>query len=132
MSLKTLTWAIYKNEDDQLVVNYIHRGSIDILNEHYRDLDKVKELFSHGNLAKLAPKINPDPETPHEFQNWDPDVCIFFHRDYGDPKDLCELEYFESEKDFLDSEKIGNTIYFFDGNEWTEISMSDAIKRGKI
>lgn len=132
MSLKVGTWAVYKNEGNQLVANYIHRGSIDILNEYYKDLKKIKELFSYGNIAKLAPKITPDTGTSHEFQNWDPDVCVFFHRDYGDPKDLCGLEYFNSEEEFLDVGKIGNTIYLFSDGKWTEIDMSDAIRKGKF
>lgn len=137
MRPKVGIWAIYK-KDNQLVVNYIHRthdeskDPTDILNEYFRDFSRVEELFSYGNIAKLSGRINPRENVPHEYENWDEETCVFFCRDYGDPEDLCELEYFDSEEDFLNSEKLGRIIVFFNGEEWIEVSLSEAVERGYI
>ena len=43
-----------------------HNGRI--LLEHYNTVEKLDELLGLGSLSFLAPKINPDTEKPHSFE----------------------------------------------------------------
>jgi hypothetical protein len=54
-----------------------HNGAI--LQEHYQDEAKVRELIALGDLSSLAPKTTPD-ET-HSFESPQEGVCVAYKRD---------------------------------------------------
>ena len=59
-----------------------HNGRI--LLEHYNTVEKLDELLGLGSLSFLAPKINPDTEKPHSFEEPQEDVVLAYARDRGD------------------------------------------------
>jgi hypothetical protein len=52
-----------------------HNGKI--LQEHYRNETKLRELLTHGDISSLAPKIG----SKHDFDNRRPNECNFYGRD---------------------------------------------------
>lgn len=61
-----------------------------ILLEHYATTDKVNELINLGSISSLRPKINPNPNEVHDFENSQDDVVIAYHRDRGEELSIDE------------------------------------------
>ena len=59
-----------------------HNGKV--LLEHYNTHEKLDELLGLGSISFLAPKVNPDPDKPHTFENPQQDVVQAYARDRGD------------------------------------------------
>jgi hypothetical protein len=55
-----------------------HNGKI--LQEHYIDPFKVRELIDHGDVSILGPNIG----TKHDFNETNYEVCTFYGRDRGE------------------------------------------------
>lgn len=53
-----------------------------ILQEHYQDETKVRELISLGDLSSLAPQTT--PKGPHSFEDPEERVCVAYQRDRGE------------------------------------------------
>lgn len=51
-----------------------------ILDEHYTDLEKVRELIALGNLSSLGPEIG----VKHDFEDRNYSMCLAYGRDRGD------------------------------------------------
>ena len=71
--------AIYCHCDGYLT----HNGA---MLDHYKDREKVQELFKLGDISCLAPNINPDPDKPHSFDydERQEGVVVAYHRDRGE------------------------------------------------
>ena len=82
----TITVKTGKNERKSIYAHWDGSPSWNgkILLEHYNTQEKVEELISYGNVSVLAPKIHPDPNRVHTFDNKQDDVCVFYGRDRGD------------------------------------------------
>jgi len=68
-----------------------------VLNEHYTDLEKVKELMSLGSISSLRPRLAPNEGENHSFENPVEDIVVAYHRDRGEPyqgpeKHICKEE----------------------------------------
>ena len=87
-----------------------HNGRI--LLESYRDNAKVAELISHGDMSSLRPKINPSSEY-HTFENPEPDVCVFYHRDRDE---RLRISTIKEDKLWAYSGEEWN--YLFKDNQW--------------
>ena len=59
-----------------------HNGKV--LLEHYNTHEKLDELLGLGAISFLAPKVNPDSDKPHTFENPQQDVVQAYARDRGD------------------------------------------------
>lgn len=59
-----------------------HNGAI--LLEHYQDEDKIKQLIAYGDVSILAENIEPDQDKPHDFDDRQDGVCLFYGRDRGE------------------------------------------------
>ena len=63
---------------------YTISGVGQMLFEHYKDEEKVKELISLGDISFLEKNINPSKDSNHSFYTPEKDVTVFYHRDRGD------------------------------------------------
>ena len=57
-----------------------------ILDTHYRDPQKVRDLLHLGNLSLLNKDLHPNPEQPHsfEYKQRQPGVTVAYGRDRGE------------------------------------------------
>ncbi len=111
--MSTRSWIGIVNEDKSVDYIYCHSdGYLDhngvILNEHYQDEDKIRELIKHGNMSTLTPNIG----QKHAFDDYEARKtdCTFYHRDRGE-----ELSTNKSTlKDFRNDE----IAYLFHNGRW--------------
>ena len=60
-------------------------GVGETLLEHYNDPNRVRELIGGGALSSLQPAIEPGDGVAHNFDEPADGVCIYYHRDRGEP-----------------------------------------------
>lgn len=91
-----------------------HNGKM--LMQHYPTLSQAEELVSLGDMSSLREKIHPDPMFPHDFDNNQKDVCIYYGRDSGD--EFVETSKSASIQEFL-AERMGEEFdYIYYGDRW--------------
>jgi hypothetical protein len=70
--------SVYCHSDGYLSYNGI------ILFNYYRDVKKIKDLISLGDLSSLSLNIEPQNNSKHDFDNRQKGVCVFYGRDRGE------------------------------------------------
>jgi hypothetical protein len=55
-----------------------------ILQDHYQDEAKVRELISFGDMSSLNKRIHPTEGEVHNFDKNEAGVCVFYGRDRGE------------------------------------------------
>ena len=58
-----------------------------VLREHYSDPSKVEQLIALGSLSVLGPRVVPEPDEAHSFDQPVKDVTVAYHRDRLESKD---------------------------------------------
>lgn len=126
--------AIGLLEDGKIKAIYCHwDGYVDhngrILEESYRDVDKVKQLLALGDLSVLDNALG----EKHDFDKRLPGSCTFYGRDRDDDVE-CDPKYFDTAKEMCDW--YGDSEYFYlmkngvwfvnegDGSKWTLLSVA--------
>lgn len=61
-----------------------------ILNYEYDYEAKIDELIKGGDISSLGVLLTPDPLYDHSFDNPQPEVAVFYHRDRGDKWEDCQ------------------------------------------
>jgi hypothetical protein len=85
-----------------------------ILQEHYRDRDKVRRLIDLGDLSGLGERVEPLGE--HSYANREEGTTLAYGRDRGE--EGCEPRDGVTLKDVTD--RIEHEyVYLFDGESWT-------------
>ena len=99
-----------------------HNG--EILYKHYNNIDKIKELIELGGLSILAPNIHPNKDKVHNFDNYQDDVVVAYHRDRGEDKEILIFENAKEIQDYIKDVWIDYT-YIFKDNEWYVVENID-------
>jgi hypothetical protein len=78
-----------EQEDGTVRSIYCHfDGSPDhhlpILQEHYKDREKVEKLIQLGDISYLAPEVEIPEGSNHSFENKDYGIVCAYHRDRGE------------------------------------------------
>lgn len=60
-------------------------GVGETLLEHYTDPGRVRDVIGGGALSSLQPAIEPADGVAHSFDDPAAGVCIYYHRDRGEP-----------------------------------------------
>lgn len=89
-----------------------------MLIEHYSTQEQVEKLIALGDLSSLREKIEPDPNTEHNFDNPQPDVCIAYHRDRGEVLRIGEINYNYYNILSMYNECWAEFAYLWKGGEW--------------
>jgi len=90
-----------------------HNGQI--LLKYYNTRKKLEKLLELGDLLYLAPKIRPRPGAPHDSDDPQEGVCVFYGRDRGEA--AIHAEYVTLED--LDNDPwIVYTYVFTRDNKW--------------
>lgn len=108
--------SIYCHSDGYLEYNGV------ILNNYYKDAEKVQNLINLGDISCLGPKVMPDPSMPHSFDydERQEDVTVAYGRDRGEKE--TDKKVFKDLDDF--KEHLEGTwceyAYMFDetNNKW--------------
>jgi hypothetical protein len=87
----------------------------EILKEHYKDPEKVKQLIDLGSISYLQPEcylpaFNGKDEHPHSFAHPIEGYTVAYHRDRGD--DRIDTEKFKDAKEFFKGKKAGRGIEY--------------------
>lgn len=114
------------NRDKSITSIYCHwDGYLDhvgrILKEYYDTEEKVKELIALGSLSTLYPKIKPDPDKSHNFDNPAPDTTVAYHRDLGEPWNHTKPETHRTKTNYIMDMKNRciSEIYLFNPKDST-------------
>lgn len=79
----------------------------------FADEESLRALMALGNLLILGSALAPDPSLPHDFQTYQPDVCLADDGpDFGGPARVFHLKH----ADFEDFEEEYN--YLFRNGRW--------------
>lgn len=61
-----------------------------ILDHEYNYESKIEKLIEGGDISSLGILLTPDPLYDHSFDNPQPEVTVFYHRDRGDKWEDCQ------------------------------------------
>jgi len=120
-------------ENGKVISIYCHfdgyvAGNGELLQEHYGDPEKVKQLMELGNISFLKPEVS--PTGPHSFSDPQSGVTVAYGRDRGE-KNTCAIEH-DSVADFFrgDIEEYG---YLFTAEgEWLVKSVHSRTEKDPV
>jgi len=125
--------TIWIKEGNKRIGVYCHfdgylQGVGQTLLNYYSEIDKVKQLISHGTMSAL--RENVCSIHPHSYQSPQKDTCIFYHRDRGEELAMYEVSKNEDINDYHEE-----YMYMFENNQWKVkqyggefMSLKEAIK----
>lgn len=118
----------YLHADGSVDVVYCHwDGYLEhngrILNEHYRDPEKVQKLVAGGSISSLAPEVG---DAPHDFDDHDArhKITTFYHRDHGEP--LEAANHYQSVEEWARLGDMHEYAYLFDPRDtsWSVVKQT--------
>jgi hypothetical protein len=120
VEMSTRSMILEEQKDGRYLGIYCHYdGYLEyngrILMTHYKSRRKVRELLELGDLSRLAPRLKPRSNRPHNFYSAQSDVCVFFGRDRGEI--ATNAEYVTLEELNRDADIEFTYVYGLD-NKW--------------
>jgi hypothetical protein len=88
-----------------------------MLTENYNSEELAMALVSQGDASSIHEKLWPDSDE-HSFHSPEPNVCVFYHRDRGEPWDFVKPELYPTEFSLLGLQPY---IYVFQNGHWEEL-----------
>ena len=58
---------------------------LSMLQNNYNSFEKAKDLVSLGDASCIYERLSPSENSEHSFDRPERGVCIFYHRDRGEP-----------------------------------------------
>lgn len=111
------------NNDGTVHAHYCHSDGYlswngATLYEHYRKLDKVKELIALGDMSVLCPEVKPPEEVKHSYDERVDKVSVFYGRDRGEEN--VETKEYKNLEDYLENGNFEEYDYIFKEkkNQW--------------
>lgn len=98
------------------------KDMLPVLRENYNSFDLVNRLISMGDASIIEKKIDPDSSLPHTFNNYQDDVCVFYHRDRGDDWFSCRSVCYTWKELF--KQPAFEYIYIFEDGTWNAYNMN--------
>jgi hypothetical protein len=99
---------------------YVHKDTPDcvanVLNDHYKDAEKVSELIDLGSLSCLRCYVDQGECHGHSFDTPFEDVTVAYHRDRGEDLDI---RYGDTIKEVESQIGHNGYVYVFENNKWT-------------
>lgn len=93
-----------------------------MLRDNYNSLELANKLISMGDASLIEKNIEPDPARPHDFDNYQEDVCVFYHRDRGDSWESCRSVCYS--KCDLFRVPAFDYVYIFEDGQWNAYNMN--------
>lgn len=101
-----------------------------ILYENYNTTEKIEELIALGDISSLGPRLKPNDDEAHSFDNPIRDITIAYHRDRGEDweytaphitstlngvKDDIEFAYIFNIDDESSDLPLGKWVFYVNG-----------------
>ena len=86
-----------------------------MLSENYASLERATALVSFGDASFIAKRIMPSKGSDHSFERPEEDVCVFYHRDRGEPWEHNKPEVKATKEEVL---KTQYYVYIFEDDRW--------------
>lgn len=93
-----------------------------MLSNNYNSLELANKLISMGDASMIEKNIEPDPAKPHDFDNYQQDVCVFYHRDRGDSWESSRSVCY-SKRDLFRVPAF-DYVYIFEDGQWNAYNMN--------
>lgn len=87
-----------------------------MLRNNYNSLELANKLVSMGDASIIEKKLEPDPAEPHDFDNYQEDVCVFYHRDRGDSWESSRSVCYSKRELFR--VPAFEYVYIFEDGQW--------------
>ncbi len=91
-----------------------------ILSLYYKSEEKARKLIKNGDLSSLAENINPNENFNHDFERPQDYVCVYYHRDRGEPWEQVKPRTYSDVIKWVKEIKKGwqEYIYLFKNGNW--------------
>ena len=86
-----------------------------MLSENYASLERATALVSFGDASFIDKRITPSQGSNHSFVMPEEDVCIFYHRDRGEPWSQVKPNFYHTKGEVL---KTQYYTYIFEDGRW--------------
>ena len=86
-----------------------------MLSENYGSQERAEALVSFGDASFIDKRIMPSQGSNHSFDHPEEDVCIFYHRDRGEPWHQNEPTVYFTKDEVL---KTQYYTYIFEDGQW--------------
>jgi hypothetical protein len=100
---------------------YVHNDGypkhmLKTLLQHHNSEESARKIISLGDASCIYSKIDPTDGSGHSFNNPEDEVCVFYHRDRGEPwEDTCPINY-DSKRELIANFSY---LYVFEDGKWT-------------
>lgn len=101
--------AIYVHSDGYFDYMY------PMLSENYGSWERAEALVSFGDASVIDKRIMPSNGSGHCFEHPERGVCIFYHRDRGEPWAQTEPTFYLTKGEVL---KTQYYVYIFEDGRW--------------
>jgi hypothetical protein len=81
----------------------------------YNSPERATALVSFGDASFIDKRLTPSQDSNHSFDNPEEDVCIFYHRDRGEPWEHNKPETRKTKEEVLSSQYY---VYIFEDGQW--------------
>ena len=100
---------------------YVHNdGYFDymypMLDTWYNSKERAEALVNLGDASFIAKRLCPSQGSDHHFDHPEEDVCIFYHRDRGEPWNQNRPNFYPTKSEVL---KTQYYTYIFENGCWT-------------
>lgn len=93
-----------------------------ILRDNYNSLGLAMKLICLGDASSIEKNLEPDPTKPHDFDNPQEDVCVFYYRDRGDDWESCRSVCYTRRELFR--QPNFEYVYIFEDGHWNVYNMN--------
>lgn len=85
-----------------------------MLSTYYASQERADALVELGDTSFIAKRLLPSKDSDHSFDNPEEDVCIFYHRDRGEPLH-CTAASLLGKEEVL---RMQYYAYIFEDGQW--------------
>jgi hypothetical protein len=86
-----------------------------MLRDWYGTEERAAALVSFGDASSINKRLMPSQDYKHSFDKPEEDVCVFYHRDRGEPWTQNEPEFCLTKEEVLSSQYY---TYIFEDGAW--------------
>lgn len=86
-----------------------------LLRDWYGTQERAEALVSFGDASSIHKRLVPSQDSGHSFDKPEEDVCVFYHRDRGEPWTQNEPEFCLTKEEVLSSQYY---TYIFEDGAW--------------
>jgi hypothetical protein len=86
-----------------------------MLRDWYGTEERAAALVSFGDASSIYKRLMPSQASGHSFDRPEDDVCVFYHRDRGEPWTQNEPEFCLTKEEVLSSQYY---TYIFEDGVW--------------